>query len=97
MSAAYRWAFLQPVRKVFYNLTVTALSVAVALVIGLIELLGLLATELDITSGPLAWIAAIDLDGIGYVVAVVFVATWLIALAVWRYGRIEQRWATPVT
>jgi high-affinity nickel-transport protein len=95
MSAAYRWAFLQPVRKVFYNLTVTALSVAVALVIGLIELLGLLANKLDVTTGPLGWIAGIDLGGIGYIVAVVFVATWLIALAVWRIGRIEERWSTP--
>ncbi|MFI7679452.1 HoxN/HupN/NixA family nickel/cobalt transporter [Actinophytocola sp. NPDC049390] len=95
MSAAYRWAFLRPVRKVFYNLTITALSVAVALVIGLIELLGLLATEIGITSGPLSWIAAIDLGGIGYVVAIVFVVTWLIALAVWRLGRIEERWTRP--
>jgi high-affinity nickel-transport protein len=83
-----RWAFLQPVRKVFYNLTITVLSVAVALVIGLIELLGPLATELDITTGPLAWIATIDLNHVGYV----FVATWLVALAVWRFGRIERRW-----
>jgi nickel/cobalt transporter (NiCoT) family protein len=94
MSAAYRWAFLQPVRKVFYNLTVTALSVAVALVIGLIELLGLLATELGVTTGPLAWFAAIDLGNVGYVLVAVFVATWLIALAVWRFGHIEQRWTT---
>lgn len=93
MSAAYQWAFLQPVRKVFYNLTVTALSVAVALVIGLIELLGLLATELDVTTGPLAWFASIDLNHVGYAVAIVFVVTWLIALAVWRFGRIEERWA----
>jgi high-affinity nickel-transport protein len=97
MSAAYRWAFLQPVRKVFYNLTITALSVAVALVIGLIELLGLLATELGVTSGPLAWIAAIDLNHVGYTVAIVFVVTWIVALAVWRFGRIEERWSTPAT
>lgn len=95
MSAAYRWGFLRPIRKVFYNLTVTALSVGVALVIGLIELLGLLATKLDITSGPLAWIAGIGLDSVGYIVVAVFVVTWLIALAVWRLARIEQRWAAP--
>src|SRR5262245_6696537 len=95
MSAAYGWAFLRPVRKVFYNLTVTALSVAVALIIGLIELLGLLADKLDITSGPLAWIGAIDLEYVGYAVVAVFVVTWILALAIWRFGRIEQRWTRP--
>jgi high-affinity nickel-transport protein len=92
MSAAYGWAFLNPVRKVFYNLTVTALSVIVALVIGMIELLGLLAEKLDVHSGPLAWIGAIDLEYLGYAVATLFVITWAIALAIWRFGRIEHRW-----
>jgi high-affinity nickel-transport protein len=97
MSAAYGWAFLKPVRKVFYNLTVTALSVAVALIIGLIELLGLLADELDVRSGPLAWVGGLDLEYVGYAVLVLFVATWIVAVAIWRYGRIEQRWTAPVT
>ncbi len=92
MSAAYRWAFLKPVRKVFYNLTVTALSVIVALVIGGIELLQLLATEVDATSGVLGAIAELDLEHVGYVVVGLFVVTWLLALAVWRFGRIEERW-----
>ncbi|MDT7615116.1 MAG: nickel/cobalt transporter (NiCoT) family protein [Pseudonocardiales bacterium] len=99
MSAAYGWAFLKPVRKVFYNLTVTALSVLVALVIGGIELLQLLATETGATSGPLAAIAGLDLEHVGYVIVGLFVATWLLALGVWRFGRIEERWtadATPV-
>lgn len=93
MSAAYQWAFVTPVRKVFYNLTVTALSVVVALVIGLIELLQLLGEKLHVTTGPLAALAALDLEVVGYLVVALFVATWLGALAVWRYGRIEQRWA----
>jgi high-affinity nickel-transport protein len=92
MSAAYGWAFLRPVRKVFYNLTITALSVTVALGIGLVELLGLLAEKLDVTSGPLAWIGAIDLEYVGYAVVALFVVTWLLAVAIWRFGRIEQRW-----
>jgi high-affinity nickel-transport protein len=93
MSAAYGWAFLRPVRKVFYNLTVTALSVTVALVIGLVELLGLLAEKLDVTSGPLAWIGSIDLEYVGYAVVVLFVFTWVLAVMIWRFGRIEQRWS----
>jgi len=94
MSAAYQWAFLQPVRKVFYNLTVTALSVVVALVIGGIELLALMADEVGATTGPLAAVAALDLEDVGYLVVGLFLLTWLVSLAVWRLGRIEHRWST---
>lgn len=95
MSRAYGWAFLKPVRKVFYNLTITALSVAIALIIGLIELLGLLADKLGIDSGFLGWIASLELGAIGYTVVGLFIVTWLIALTVWRFGRIEDRWSKP--
>lgn len=61
-------------------------------VIGLVELLGLLATELGVATGPLAWFAMIDLGDVGDVLVAVFVATRLIALAVWRFGRIDQHW-----
>lgn len=93
MSRAYGWAFLRPVRKVFYNLTVTLLSVAVALVIGLLVLLGLLADRLGVGSGPLAWIAALNLNYVGFGIVGLFVVIWGTSLAVWRFGRIEQRWA----
>ncbi|NKQ58991.1 HoxN/HupN/NixA family nickel/cobalt transporter [Amycolatopsis sp. K13G38] len=93
MNFAYGWALVTPVRKVFYNLTVTALSVAVALAIGGIELTGLLAQRLDITSGPLAWAASLDLADVGYLLVGLFAATWLIAFAVWRSGRLERHWA----
>ena len=100
MARAYGWAFLKPVRKVFYNLTVTVLSVLVALVIGVIVLIGLLAEELGIESGPVAWIAMLDLEYVGFTLVGLFVLTWLIAVAIWRFGRIEERWtnapaATP--
>src|SRR6185295_6482574 len=94
MSRAYGWAFLQPVRKVFYNLTVTVLSVTVALVIGLMVLTGLVVDRLGVESGPLAWVASLDLGFVGFAIVGLFVVTWGIALAVWRYGRIEERWAT---
>jgi high-affinity nickel-transport protein len=93
MNAAYEWAFAKPVRKVFYNITVTSISVAVALVIGTIELLGVLADRLDITSGPIALVADIPLDYAGYAIVGLFVAAWLVALAIWRYGRIEEKWS----
>ena len=94
MARAYGWAFLKPVRKVFYNLTVTVLSVLVALVIGVIVLIGLLAEELGIESGPVAWIATLDLEYVGFTLVGLFVLTWLIAVAIWRFGRIEERWTT---
>ncbi|HEX3003216.1 MAG TPA: HoxN/HupN/NixA family nickel/cobalt transporter, partial [Angustibacter sp.] len=94
MNFAYGWAFSRPVRKVYYNITITGLSVAVALIIGVIELVSILTEKLDITTGPLAAIGSLDLNHVGYAIVALFVVTWLVALAVWRYGRIEQRWST---
>ena len=96
MNAAYGWAFAKPVRKVFYNITITSISVAVALIIGTIELIGVLADQAKITTGPLAAIAAIPLDYAGYGIVILFFTSWLIALAVWRFGRVEQRWSADL-
>jgi len=93
MSRAYGWAFLKPIRKVFYNLTVTLLSVTVALVIGVLVLTGLVAERLEVESGPVAWIASLDLEFVGFAIVGLFVVTWAASMAVWRLGRIEQRWA----
>ena len=93
MNAAYGWAFAKPVRKVFYNITITTISVAVALVIGTIELISVLADQAHITTGPLAAIASIPLDYAGYGIVLLFVLAWVVAIAVWRFGNIEQRWS----
>jgi high-affinity nickel-transport protein len=95
MSRAYGWAFLKPIRKVFYNLTVTILSVTVALVIGLLVLAGLVVERLSVDAGPLVWIASLDLEFVGFAIVGLFVVTWAVAVAVWRFGRIEERWTTP--
>jgi high-affinity nickel-transport protein len=92
MNFAYGWAFSKPVRKVFYNLTITGLSVAVAVVIGTVELGGLIADKLSLSGSFWSWFENIDLGALGLLIAGMFVATWGIALAVWRYGRIEERW-----
>ncbi|MFF1609557.1 HoxN/HupN/NixA family nickel/cobalt transporter [Amycolatopsis sp. NPDC058278] len=97
MNFAYGWAFAKPVRKIFYNITVTALSVAVALLIGTIELVSILAEKLAITSGPLAAIASVNLDYVGFGIVGLFVLTWIVALAVWRFGRIEEKWSAKLT
>jgi high-affinity nickel-transport protein len=92
MGLAYDWAFLKPVRKVYYNLAVTGLSVVVALMIGGIELVGLLGEKAGIDHGPVGWIGEIDLDQVGYAIVGLFVLTWVVALTIWRVGRIEERW-----
>ncbi|WP_231502968.1 HoxN/HupN/NixA family nickel/cobalt transporter [Blastococcus sp. URHD0036] len=97
MSRAYGWAFLKPVRKVFYNLTITVLSVAVALVIGLLVLVGLLVDRLDLDVQPLVWLASLDLEYVGFAIVGLFVLTWAVAVAVWRFGHIEQKWTTGTT
>ncbi|MFE1753323.1 HoxN/HupN/NixA family nickel/cobalt transporter [Streptomyces anandii] len=92
MNFAYGWAFSKPVRKVYYNLTVTGLSVAVALLIGTVELLGLLAQKLGLHGVFWDWIAGLDLNVVGFVIVGLFFATWILALVVWKAGRIEEKW-----
>ncbi len=94
MNFAYGWAFSKPVRKVYYNLTITGLSVAVALLIGTVELLGLVAEKADLHGAFWDWVSGLDLNIIGYIVVALFFATWVIALAVWKFGRIEEKWTS---
>ncbi|MBJ7594572.1 MAG: HoxN/HupN/NixA family nickel/cobalt transporter [Candidatus Dormibacteraeota bacterium] len=96
MNVAYGWAFSKPVRKVFYNLTITGLSVAVALMVGTVELLSILGQTLNLQGGAWGFLSSINLNTVGFIIVGMFVITWLGALAVWRFARIEERWAlTP--
>ena len=81
MAHAYGWAFASPLRKVYYNLTVTTLSVTVALGIGLIELLQLAART--------TWV---DFNTLGYVIVALFGGTWIVSAVIWKTRRIEARW-----
>jgi nickel/cobalt transporter (NiCoT) family protein len=92
MNFAYGWAFSKPVRKVFYNITITALSVAVALIVGSIELLAVFADKFSLNGGIWGFVSGLDLNVVGYFLVGLFVATWAVSLAVWRFGRIEDRW-----
>jgi nickel/cobalt transporter (NiCoT) family protein len=93
MNLAYGWAFSKPVRKIVYNLTITGLSVAVALLIGTIEIVGLLAQKTG-AQGPFwAWWESIDVNTLGFIIVGMFIVTWALALTVWRVGRIEERWS----
>nr|WP_275467512.1 HoxN/HupN/NixA family nickel/cobalt transporter [Streptomyces noursei] len=96
MNFAYGWAFSKPVRKVYYNLTITGLSVAVALIIGTVELLGLLADKFDLHGAFWDWVGGLDLNVIGFAIVGLFFLTWIVALAVWKLGRIEEKWTAHV-
>ncbi|WP_307462118.1 HoxN/HupN/NixA family nickel/cobalt transporter [Pseudarthrobacter oxydans] len=96
MNFAYGWAVSRPVRRIYYNIVITALSVAVALGIGSIELVSILVERAGISTGPLSAIGGIDLDSVGYTVVALFLGTWVLAMGVWRFGHIEERWTAPV-
>ncbi len=92
MNFAYGWAFSKPVRKIYYNLVITGLSVAVALIIGSIELISILVDKAGIHTGPLAAIGGLDLNNVGYAIVAIFVLAWIIAVGIWKFGRIEDKW-----
>ncbi|HWB66493.1 MAG TPA: HoxN/HupN/NixA family nickel/cobalt transporter [Mycobacteriales bacterium] len=92
MNFAYGWAFSKPIRKVYYNITITGLSVAVAFLIGTIEILGLLRSEFGLGGAFFGFIGGIDINTAGFAIVGLFVATWVVALAVWHFGDIEGRW-----
>jgi high-affinity nickel-transport protein len=94
MNFAYGWAFARPVRKVYYNLVITGLSIAVAFLIGTIEIAGLLSAELHIHGGFWEFMAAFDINRAGFAIAGLFVLVWAAAIAYWRVGKLDQRW-TP--
>jgi high-affinity nickel-transport protein len=93
MNFAYGWAFSQPVRKVYYNITITGLSVAVALLIGTAELLAIVGDKLHLHGGFWNFVGGLNLNTLGYGIVGLFILVWVLALAVWKFGRIEQRWS----
>ncbi len=94
MTVAYDWAFANPVRKIYYNLTITGLSVAVALLIGTIELVTVLHDDLGWTAPVTDWVSSIDLNNFGFVIVGLFAATWAVAITYWRLRGVERRWQT---
>ncbi|MFH5879866.1 HoxN/HupN/NixA family nickel/cobalt transporter [Arthrobacter sp. NA-172] len=93
MNFAYGWALSRPVRRVYYNIVITGLSVAVALGIGSVELLSILVQKTGISTGPLAAVGGLDLNAVGYVIVALFVVTWILALGIWKWAHIEERWS----
>nr|WP_277834303.1 HoxN/HupN/NixA family nickel/cobalt transporter [Rhodococcus sp. D2-41] len=93
MNVAYDWAFSNPVRKVYYNLTITGLSIAVALLIGSIELISVLHDDLGLVDPVTNWIASINLNNVGFAIVGMFVLAWACTVGYWRWAKVEQRWS----
>ena len=96
MNFAYGWAFARPVRKVYYNLVITGLSIGAAFIIGTIELLGILTNEAHLHGAFWDTMANFNINVAGFCIAGLFVAVWAAALAYWRWGNVEARWTTSV-
>ena len=92
MNFAYGWAFSKPVRKVYYNIAITGLSVFVALYIGTLELAQVLTTQLKLRGGLWNYAANFNINAAGFTIVGIFVGVWAIALLYWKYGRVEERW-----
>lgn len=94
MTKAYNWALLNPLRKVFYNVTTTGLAVVLALIVGSVELLQVLISTLHLHGAPFDAIALLNFGKLGYVVVGLFLFAWGTSVAVWKIGRIEERYRT---
>jgi high-affinity nickel-transport protein len=92
MNFAYDWAFAKPVRKVYYNLTITGLSIFVALFIGTVELVGLLAQDSHLNGRFWSFIEGFNINTAGFAIVGLFVVTWGVALAIWHFGHLEEKW-----
>lgn len=96
MNFAYGWAFARPVRKVYYNLVITALSIGAAFIVGTIEILGILTAELHLNGGFWDVMANFNINLAGFCIAGLFIAVWVAALTYWRVGNVESRWTAGV-
>lgn len=90
MRLAYDWAFLQPIRKIYYNLTITIISIIVAFIIGGVEVLQVLSGELNL-SGPFwSFLASLDFETLGYGIVAIFLISWLVSVAIYKFKRIDR-------
>ena len=97
MNVAYHWAFSNPIRKVYYNLAITGLSVAVALIIGSIELIAVAHDQFGLSDPVSTAISGLNLNNVGFLIVATFVVVWVAAISYWKIFKVEQRWALPAT
>jgi high-affinity nickel-transport protein len=90
MRMAYGWAFLNPIRKIYYNLTVTVISILVALAIGTVELMQVIGMELGLSGPTWQWLDSLDFETIGFAIIIIFLVSWLISVAIWKSKRLDE-------
>ena len=93
MVRAYGWAFMHPLRKIWYNLTITATSVVVALLIGGVEALGLIADQLGLRGGIWSVVSGLndDLADFGFAVVAIFALAWGLSVLIYRWKGYDRR------
>jgi nickel/cobalt transporter (NiCoT) family protein len=97
MSKAYRWAFSSPLRKIYYNITTTGLSVAVALIIGTIELIQVLSKKLELKGAFFNFLRNLNFEMLGYVIVGMFLVAWGGSVLLWKVRHIEERWGSNIS
>jgi nickel/cobalt transporter (NiCoT) family protein len=96
MSKAYGWAFVTPIRKIYYNITMTSLSIFIAFVIGSIEIVGLISTQSGWTGQPWAFISGININTAGQIIVAIFLAAWVGAVVAYKVRRIDERYGAQI-
>jgi len=98
MTKAYAWAFTSPLRKIYYNITTTGLSIFVAFVIGTIQFVGVLSDKTNIDNyQPFTFIAGLDLNRVGFFIVASFIGAWLLSVLIWRVGNYEAKYSSGIT
>jgi high-affinity nickel-transport protein len=92
MLGAYGWAFVKPIRKLYYNITITSVSVVIAFAVGGIEALGLLAGKLHLTGGVWAWVVKLNdnFGLLGYCIVALFGLSWILSIAFYKWRRFDD-------
>lgn len=92
MNHAYGWAYAKPVRKAYYNITITLISISAAFIVGVPILANVIIDELNLTGPVASFFQGIDLENVGFILVGVFILVWIGSVAIWKLGKIEQRW-----
>ena len=96
MNFAYGWAFFNPVRKIYYNLAITGLSIAICFLVGAIEVLGLLPNELHWHGAFWRFMEHFNINVAGYIIVGLFIIVWAGAMLIWRYAHVEEKWGSKL-
>ena len=97
MTKAYSWAFTSPLRKIYYNLTTTGLSVFVALGIGTLQWISVASDNFGLAeTEPFKTITSIDLSSIGYFIVISFILAFAVSILIWKIGKYEERFGSKI-